>query len=253
VRETLKLALSTAATFAALIAAWQLAIWAWQLPPFVLPAPGAVLQALQHGWTGGAFWPHALATVQGSLAGFAIGAAVGIVAGAFVSEVRVLRLALYPIVIAIQSMPTIAIAPLIVVYLGVGLASKIATVAMLCFFPVFVNTVAGLQSADSRLVDLYRAASATRLRLFLDVKLPSAADHVMASLQVAIVLAFIGCVVAEFVAARAGLGYLVKMYANDLNVAVMFAAIATLGVLGGGLGVLMVRLHRWVVFWRERP
>jgi NitT/TauT family transport system permease protein len=94
-----------------------------------------------------------------------------------------------------------------------------------------------------------RAASATRWRTLVDIKLPGAADHVLAGLQIALVLSFIGCVVAEFVAARAGLGYLIKVYANDLNVAVMFAGIASLAIVGGGLGYLLALCRRRVVFW----
>ena len=167
------------------------------------------------------------------------------------AEVRVARLALYPIVIAIQSMPTVAVAPLIVVYLGVGLPSKLATVALLCFFPLFVNTVAGLMAADSQLLDLYRAASATRWRTLIDVKLPGAADQVLAGAQVALVLSFIGCVVSEFVASRAGLGHLIKVYANDLNVAIMFASLASLAMLGASLGYALSLLRRRLVFWRQ--
>lgn len=248
--EPLKLALATLTTFIVLTLLWQSAIGLFAIPAYILPPPAAVGAALERGWIGGALWPHAWFTVQGALIGCLIGALAGIVAGAIVAEIRVASLAFYPLVIAIQSMPTVAIAPLIVVYLGVGLASKIATVALLCFFPVFVNTVAGFNAADPKLIDLYRAASATRWRMFLDVKLPGAVDHIMASLQIALVLAFVGCVVSEFVASSAGLGYIIKTFANDLNAAVMFAAIASLGLIGGTIGFLITRAHRRIVFWR---
>jgi NitT/TauT family transport system permease protein len=249
-RDPLKTATATLATFTALILLWRGAIAAFAIPAYVLPTPGQVGEALLRGWVGGSLWDHAVFTVTATLAGFAIGAAVGVVVGALVAEIRIVSLAVYPLIIAIQSMPTVAIAPLIVVYLGVGMASKVFTVALLCFFPVFVNTVAGLQAADPRLVDLYRAFSASRLRLFFDVKLPGAVDHVMASLQIAIVLAFVGCVVSEFVASTKGLGYIIRAFASDLNVAFMFAAIVSLGALGAIAGTAIVRLHRGLVFWR---
>jgi NitT/TauT family transport system permease protein len=252
VREPLKLAASTLATFLVLLFGWQFAIWLFALPAYVLPSPGAIGAALVQAWIGGTFWEHAWFTLKGAASGFFIGCLLGVVAGAVVAEIRVASLAFYPLVIAIQSMPTVAIAPLIVVYLGVGLASKIATVALLCFFPVFVNTVAGLQAADQRLIDLYRASSASRLRTLFEVKLPGAIDHIMASVQVAVVLAFVGCVVSEFVASTAGLGHIIKTFATDLNVAVMFAAILSLGVIGSVVGFLVTQLHRRVVFWRPR-
>jgi NitT/TauT family transport system permease protein len=249
VREGLRIALASLATLATLLAAWMLAIRLLGLPPQVLPSPSEVARALAAGWIGGAFWPHILITLQGALGGGLIGAALGIVAGVALAEWPLARRTLYPIVIGLQSMPLVAVAPLIVVYFGVGLASKVVMVALLCFFPPFVNTVAGFMAADPRLLDLYRAASATRWRTLVDVKLPGAADHVLAGLQIALVLSFIGCVVAEFVAARAGLGYLIKVYANDLNVAVMFAGIASLAIVGGGLGYLLALCRRRVVFW----
>lgn len=250
-REAARVAVATLGTLSVLLLAWAGGVRALGLPPQVLPMPGEVMSAWWHGWSSGAFRPHAAFTLKGALGGFAIGTALGVAAGVLVAKWPLARRVLYPIVIAIQSMPTVAIAPLIVVYLGVDLPSKLATVALLCFFPVFVNTVSGIASADTRLLDLYRAASASRWRTLVDVELPSAADAILAGAQVALVLSFIGCVVSEFVASRAGLGYLVKTFANDLNVAVMFAAIVTLAMIGGPLGYLLALLRRRVVFWRR--
>ncbi len=250
--EGLKLAAASLTTFVALILAWEGAILLFDLPAYVLPRPGAIAEALSRGWIGGFLWPHAWFTLQGAMIGFAFGAVAGIIAGMIVAEIRVASLAIYPIVIAIQSMPTVAVAPLIIVYFGVGLPSKIVTVALLCFFPVFVNTVAGLRAADPRLIDLYRAASASRLRMFLDVKFPGAIDHIMSSLQIALVLAFVGCVVSEFIASTAGLGHIIKSFANDLNVSVMFAAILSLAAMGAITGFAVTLAHRRIVFWRAR-
>ena len=234
---------ASALTMLLLLAAWEAVVRGLALPPEVLPGPALVGSALWSGWIGGSFWPHASLTLQGALGGWLIGAVLGVLAGGVVVEWPLLRRALYPVVVAVQSMPTVAVAPLIVVYFGVGLPSKLVTVALLCFFPLFVNTVAGMASADPRLLDLYRAASASRWRTLVDVKIPSAAPSLMAGLQVALVLSFIGCVVSEFVASRAGLGHLIKNYANDLNVSVMFACIVSLGLIGGTLGYTVTRLR----------
>jgi NitT/TauT family transport system permease protein len=239
-------------TFALVIGLWSAAIDLFALPAYVLPGPRAVAAALARGWIDGGLWDHAAFTLSATLTGFALGCLAGAMVGALVSESRVMSLAIYPVIIAIQSMPTVAIAPLIIVYLGTGMESKVFTVALLCFFPVFVNMVAGLAGADPRLIDLYRAYAASRWRLFWDVKLPGALDHLLASLQIAMVLAFVGCVVSEFIASTKGLGYVIRLFGNDLNVAMMFAAIASLGVLGGGLGLALLQLHRRVVFWRRR-
>jgi NitT/TauT family transport system permease protein len=234
--ETLGTVAASAATLAVALAAWEALVRGLALSPQVLPGPGLVAQALWQGWVGGTFWPHIAITLQGALGGCLIGSLLGFLTGVAVAGSRRLRLALYPVVIAIQSMPTVAVAPLIVVYFGVGLPSKLVTVALLCFFPLFVNTVAGLQAADARLVDLYRASSASRWRVLVDVRIPGCVPSLLAGLQVAVVLSFIGCVVSEFVASRAGLGHLIKTYSSDLNVAVMFACVVSLAVLGGGTG-----------------
>lgn len=249
--ETLRTAAASTATLLVLLIGWEAAVRGLALSPQVLPGPGAVAQALWQGWVDGAFWPHAWITLQGALGGCAIGGAAGVALGIAVAGNRPLRWALYPVVVAIQSMPTVAVAPLIVVYFGVGLPSKLVTVALLCFFPLFVNTVAGVLAADPRLLDLYRAASASRWRVLVDVQLPGCVPSLIAGLQVAVVLSFIGCVVSEFVASRAGLGHLIKIYANDLNVAVMFACIVSLAALGGSLGYGLNRLREWLrQHWR---
>lgn len=245
-----KTAAASAITFAAIVLGWDAAVTWLEVPAFVMPRPGVVAGALWQGWIEGTLHDHALYTLAGTLGGFVVGVAAAIAAGALVAEIRPVALAVYPLVIAIQSMPTVAIAPLIVVYLGVGLPSKIFTVALLCFFPVFVNTIVGLRAADPQLVDLYRAHQAGRLRIFAEVKLPGAVDHVMAGVQVAIVLAFVGCVVSEFVAATHGLGFIIRAFASELNVSVMFAAIISLGVIGALAGGLVRLVHRRLVFWR---
>ena len=241
--EALKTALASSATLALALLAWELLVNLLRISPQVLPGPKQVGQALWQGWVSGTFWPHISVTLQGALGGCAIGSGLGFATGIAVASNRRLQQALYPVVIAVQSMPTVAVAPLIVVYFGVDLASKLVTVALLCFFPLFVNTVAGLHSADPRLLDLFRAASASRWRVLMDVQIPGCVPHLIAGIQVAVVLSFIGCVVSEFVASRAGIGHLIKTYANDLNVAVMFACIVTLALLGGGTGYALNRLR----------
>jgi NitT/TauT family transport system permease protein len=249
--EALRTALATLTTVTAVILLWDAAITWYGTPSYLLPRPAEVAVALHQGWIGGSLHEHAAFTVTATAAGFAAGAVAGIALGAMVAEVRPLSLAIYPLVIATQSMPTVAIAPLIVVYLGVGMGSKVVTVGLLCFFPLFVNTVAGIRGADPALVDLYRAHGAGRWRLFRDVKLPGAVDPIMAGVQVAVVLAFVGCVVSEFVASTRGLGYLIRAVASDMNVALMFAAIVSLGTIGALAGGLAHVAHRRLVPWRQ--
>lgn len=250
-RDRALTAAASAATVLLLGLLWEGAILLYDIPAFVLPPLREVGGAIHQGWVEGTLWEHAAATVAAAAMGLAIGALAGIVLGALVAEIRPVSLAVYPLVIAIQSMPTVALAPLIVVYLGVGLPSKVATVALLCFFPLFVNTVAGVRGAPVALVDLYRAFGSGRWRIFRDVRLPAATDGILAALQIAVVLALVGTVVSEFVAAQRGLGFVIRAFASDLNVPVMFAAIAGLAALGAVGGALATALHRALVPWRR--
>jgi NitT/TauT family transport system permease protein len=197
-------------TFVVVIAAWEISLDLFEIPAYLLPRPKAVLAAMQHVYVSGAIWVHLWATLQAMLGGFVLGCGFAMLAGGMVAEFRTVERLVYPYVIALQSMPKVALAPLLIVWLGFGLASKVVLVALICFFPMFVNVVVGLRSANPDLVDLYRACSASRWHLFVNVKLPSAAGAIFAGLQVAVVLALLGAVVGEFVASQRGLGNLVR-------------------------------------------
>lgn len=242
-------ALQSLLGFAFVVTAWQLAVVLFAVDPLILPAPTAIFGALRHGLESGVLWPHALATLQGALGGYAIGCVIGIGLGVALAEVRTLARFVYPVVVAIQAMPVVAIAPLLIVWLGIGIGSKLFMAALVCFFPTFVNTYAGIESARPELLDLYRASGAGRWRTLLDVKLPSAATFIFTGLQIGVVLSLTGCVVAEFIAAKAGLGYFIKALSGQLDVTMMFAAVVMLAALGTCAGLALKGLQRAVVFW----
>ncbi len=247
--ETAKDYAARTCTFVLLIGAWDLAVRSGMVSKDVLPTPWSVAQALWHGYVGGALWPHFWATSTETLLGFALGCAIAFVVGAAVAEFRTLERFIYPYVVALQSMPKVALAPLLIVWCGFGLLSKVVLVALICFFPMFVNVVAGLHSARPELVDLYTAFSAGRWRLFLDVKLPSALPGIFAGLQISLVLALLGAVVGEFVASQQGLGSLIQAASLNFDVPVMFACIVTLGLMGAAASMLVRYLQRRLLFW----
>lgn len=236
-------------TAAILLLAWDLSLKFFNVPPYLVPSPGAVGSALWGGLVDGTFYPHIWATLQATSTGYLIGCAFALVAGILVAEFPLVERLLHPYIVAFQAMPKVALAPLVVVWFGFGMASKVAMVAMISFFPVFVNTIAGLRSTNPDLIDLYRAFSASRLNVLLNVKLPSAAGSIFAGLQIAIVLALIGAVVAEFVASTAGLGNIIQGAGVNLNVATMFAAIMILAGIGVVSSQLLRLLNQRVVFW----
>jgi NitT/TauT family transport system permease protein len=242
-------ALGALVTFGALLLLWSAVTRPGGLAPTILPPPGAVAEALHHGWIGGSLHRHAIATLSGAGIGLLIGALSGVVAGFLFAASPLLERSLLPLATGIQSVPKIALAPLIVAYVGFGLASKVLTVALLCFFPMVLAAFFGARAAPEGLLDLYRQLGATRLRTFVRVILPSAAPSLFAGLQLCVVLSITGCVVAEFIAAQAGLGYLIKNRMGTLEVSIMFAAIVSLAAIGAIATGVVGWARRRTLFW----
>jgi len=238
---------------AGFIAAWAVVVRLGGIDASVLPGPLDVLHALSIGLSQGPLGGDALFTLSASLAGLALGCSLGLAAGVLVGGNATAHRFIYPVAMGVQAMPLVALAPLLISAFGLGAGSKIAMVAISCAAPVFVGTVTGMGSASPELLSLYRVCGAGRWRTLVDVKLPGALDYIFAGLQVAVALAFVSCVVAEFIASERGLGYRIRSLSTQLDMSSMFAAIAVLAVMGGGCGALLRLLHRRVVHWRHGP
>lgn len=247
--EHLKNWLSPILTLLAFLAIWQAVTAMAMVPAYLIPRPGAVATAAWVVFSTGTIWPHLLTTTMEMGFGFVLSTAVALVSACLVAEYRAVERCVFPFIVALQSMPKVALAPLLIVWFGFGLASKVVLVALICFFPVFVNALTGLQAARSELIDLYRAFSAPRWRIFLDVKLPSAAGAIFAGLQVGLVLALLGAVVGEFVAAQQGLGSLIQASSLNFDVPTMFVCILTLAAMGSVCSGIVRMAQRRVVFW----
>lgn len=235
------------------LALWSLAIRVFSVPNYILPTPTAVGQAIYAGYIGGAYWPHVAFTLQNILIGYVSGCLLAILMGALLAESRNFERFVYPYIIALQSMPKVALAPLIIVWFGFGNLSKIIMVALICFFPLFINTSVGFKQTPAHLVNMMRVFSASRTEIFFRVKLKAALGHIFAGLQIGIVLGLIGAVVAEFVASTRGLGYLISTAQANFDVATMFGALAGLVAIGVA-GTQLVRMaHRRVIFWDAKP
>lgn len=232
-----------------LIALWMLATRSWNVPNYILPDIGQVGRALYRGYVEGELWVHFAFTLRALLLGYAAGVAAAISLGILVAEFKSLEGALFPYVVALQSMPKIALAPLIIVWFGFGIESKIVLVALICFFPLFMNTIVGLRSVDPDLVDLMRVFGRSRFDILREVKLPSAAPSIMAGMQISVVLGLIGAVAAEFVASTRGLGLVIQTAASEMELGMMFAALFSLALIGIVGTQSIALLHRKVVFW----
>lgn len=234
------------------VALWCVASYGVGMPKEVLAAPHEVLDSLVLGFGSGTLWPHISFTLQATLTGIGLGVLAGMLLGLVVGEIPVLERAIYPLVVGIQSVPKVALAPLIIVYFGLGLASKVFTVALLAFFPMFVAMVAGLKSADRDLLDLYRTFRASRLHVLLWIKLPSAATYLFAGMKVAVVVGLIGCITSEFIASTRGLGYLIKSRAGELDVSLMFACVLMLALFGVLASAIVDAIARRCIYWEQR-
>jgi NitT/TauT family transport system permease protein len=250
-RERVKDWLYPAISLVVFFAAWEAAVVWFRVPEYLLPRPLIVAQTLWSGYASGLYWPHLFTTLYEVVVGYIIGCGSALLLGAAVAEWRSLERLIVPYVVALQSTPKVALAPLLIVWLGFGVESKIALVVLICFFPIFANSVAGFRSANPDMIDLLRVFNASRMHIFLNAKVPAAANSIFAGLQIAVVLALIGAVVGEFVTAKQGLGFLIQSSTLNFDVPTMFAAILTLAMLGI-LGTSLVRLaYRRLVFWEQ--
>jgi NitT/TauT family transport system permease protein len=238
-------------TLVVLLLLWDWAVVHYEIPGTLLARPKDVLAELIHGLSSGTLAVHTMATMQEVIFGFALGAAAGFVLGAVVAESAWTRMALYPFLIAFQMIPKVAIAPLFIIWLGYGISSKVAFTASITFFPVVINTIAGLRSVDGEVLEMMKVFRATRWQTFLRVKLKFAMPYLFASLEVAMVLSVIGAIVAEFVGATRGLGYLILQEMHKLETARVFAVLIVLSVLGIILSYVIRLVARVALFWHE--
>jgi NitT/TauT family transport system permease protein len=230
-----------------LLAVWALACWLASIPTVVLPSPHQVLQATVA--RSDLLLGESLVTLKETLFGFALALAVGLPLAVAVANSRPLNLMFYPLLIALQSVPKVALAPLVLVWLGTGIESKLAIVWLVAFFPIIVDTVAGLRSTPRELVELADSLNATRAQIFLKVQFPAALPFVITGAKVAITLAVIGAVIGEFVGSSEGLGFLLLSATSQLNTSLAFAALFALAALGILVYLLVELAERLMAPW----
>jgi NitT/TauT family transport system permease protein len=247
-RSDLLLVLSV---FVLLITSWEGAVRLFAISEFILPAPSIILNALRQGFASGLFVEGLGVTLTSILLGYALSAATAFVLGTLISQIRLLDTALYPYIVALQTVPKIAIAPLIVVWVGFGIESKIVIAALVSFFPMLVNNIVGLRSTAADKIDLMRSLAASRWKIFYMVQLPEALPYIFAGLNIGIVLAVLGAIVGEFVGSKAGLGYLIIQMNYNLDIPGVFAVLVILGALGISLNLLIAAVRRRLIFWQK--
>jgi NitT/TauT family transport system permease protein len=235
---------------AALLIAWQLVTSLTSLfEPYILPKPSDIVARIVD--SPGLLWTATRVTLVETLVGFVIGVALGVALAIPITYSKIARNALYPLIVASQAVPKVAIAPLLVVWLGLGITPKLAVVALMVFFPVVVTAAEGFSSVDRNLLDLLRSVHAGEWQIFRRVRLPHALPQLFSGLKIGITLAVVGAVVGEWVGADAGLGYLI-LHANSLlDTTLLYAALTVLVAMGVVLFILVEVAERLLLPWRD--
>ncbi len=226
---------------------WQIGCWVFDVPRFVLPTPSEIAASL---WKWKAvILVHAGQTLYTTVLGFVFAVIGGLALGIAVGYSRLLYKALYPILIAFNSVPKVAIVPILVIWFGIGTIPAVITAFMLSFFPIAVNVAAGLATVEPELEDVLRSLGATRRTILFKVGLPRSMPYFFASLKVAITLALVGSVIAETIAANAGIGYLMLNASSRFDVPLVFAGLFVVAVMGvaiyAGFAAIETRTTGW--------
>ena len=234
---------------AATLLVWEGLIRGLSVPAFILPAPTGIFVALYRGIASRLYIDHIGVTVGETLMGFALGSALAFSLGIAVALSRRVEYFLYPFIVMFQAMPKVALAPLIIVWFGLGITSKVVSAALVAFFPLMVNTIVGLRSADEDRINLMRSLAASRWQIFWMLRLPNAMPYIFAGLEIAMIFALIGAIVGEFVGAQSGLGMLIQSMNFTMDVAGQFSILLILSVLGLLLNSIVSGVRRRVLFW----
>ena len=233
----------------AVLVVWEAMVVLFAIPQFILPAPSNVFVAFYRGFASALYIDHIWITVTETLMGFVLGTALAFLLGTAIALSRPVEYFLYPFVVMFQAMPKVALAPLIIVWFGLGLTSKVVNAALVAFFPLMVNTIVGLRSAEEDKVNLMKSLAATRGQIFWMLQLPNAMPYIFAGLEIAMIFALIGAIVAEFVGAQAGLGMLIQSMNFTMDVAGQFSVLLLLSIIGLGLNWIVISVRRRVLFW----
>jgi NitT/TauT family transport system permease protein len=235
---------------AAMVLVWELAVRIGEVPTYILPAPTVIGGAIVQYWS--PIWKNALVTLWTTLAGFTLAVVGGLALGLLVGWSRSIYAGLYPLMVGFNSVPKVAVVPILVIWFGIGVVPAIITAFLIAFFPVVVNVATGLATIEPETEDVLRALGASKWDVMTKIGIPRALPYFFGSLKVAITLAFVGSVVSETIAANAGLGHMMLSAQSQFNVPLVFAGLVALAVEGIVMYAVMAEVEKRTTGWARR-
>ena len=240
--------LPVVAAFVIFVLVWKAIVVLTGLPPFILPAPETVGQRFVEAWLDGTFWPHFLTTMVEIAIGFVVGTVLALIAGYGLARSDLFARLASPYLVAAQAVPILVLAPLLVVWFGSGLLSKVVICSLIVFFPVAIATMVGIRSVDPRLLELGRSLRATKRQILTTLEIPAALPNIFGGLRVGVTLAVVGAVVGEWAGANTGLAVLINLARGSLfDIPLMFATLLTIALVGIALYLAVVVAERRLV------
>ncbi len=234
----------------AMFAIWEISCHVFDIPKIILPAPSEIARAIVEYWP--AIWQNSLQTLYTTTAGFLMAVVGGMALGLLVGWSRSIYAGLYPLMVGFNSIPKVAVVPILVIWFGIGTIPAILTAFLIAFFPIVVNVATGLATIEPEMEDVLRALGAKKMDIMLKVGIPRALPYFFGSLKVAITLAFVGSVVSETVAANAGVGHMMLSAQSQFNVPLVFAGLVALAVEGIVMYAIMAWLEQRMTGWAHR-
>ena len=224
---------------------WKAAVVVGGLPPYILPPPETVVVRLVSAWLDGTVWPHFVTTMIEVTLGFAVGAGLGLIVGYGLARSALFERLASPYLVAAQAIPILVLAPLLVLWFGPGLASKVVICSLIVFFPVAIATMVGIRSVEPRLIELGRSLRATNRQILTTLEIPAALPAIFGGMRVGVTLAVVGAVVGEWAGADKGLAVLINLARGSLfDIPLMFATLVTIALVGVALYLGVVVAER---------
>jgi NitT/TauT family transport system permease protein len=234
----------------ALLVLWELACAVFNIPVFVLPRPTVVAASLIERF--GPIVENSLTTLWRTILGFAIAVALGVLLGVAIGSSRLVYRGLYPVLVGFNSIPKVAVVPVLVIWFGIGTIPAVLTAFLVSFFPIAVNVATGLATIEPEMLDVMRSLGATKGKILRKVGLPRSMPYFFASLKIAITLAFVGTIISETVAANAGIGYLMMAATANFDTPLVFAGLIVISVMGIAMYALFATIEQRMTFWAKR-